>query len=88
MSDAFRFTGLRIFFGSSDLSADLMVLKNGRNHTLGTDDIDSDLFLNEFLTSDEKSKLSSISPSKTFNFKTSSNFFSVGAGVGLDLYIL
>ena len=39
------------------------------------------------MTSDEKSKLSSISPSKTFNFKTSSNFFSVGAGVGLDLYI-
>ena len=54
--------------------------------------INSDPFLKDFLTAEEKSKISSLlldgSNYRIFNLKTESTFIFFGAGFGLDLWLL
>ena len=52
--------------------------------------INSNSFLKNFLTEEEKSLLSSLDSSvkRVFDLKTTSNFVSIGVGIGLDLWFL
>ena len=55
---------------------------------LGNSDIGSHPFLDWFLSSEEKSKISSLSSDSRFNLKTNQKFILFGTGIGLDLWIL
>ena len=50
-------------------------------------DIASNAFLQEFLTSEEKSLLSSLESNRLLDLKTDSSLFILGFGLGLDLWI-
>lgn len=49
-------------------------------------DIASSAFLQEFLTSEEKSLLSTLDSNRLLDLKTDSDFFILGVGIGLDLW--
>ena len=44
--------------------------------------------LQEFFTTEERSKLSKLDNNRIFDFKTVSNFILFGTGIGLDLWVL
>jgi len=50
-------------------------------------DISSNAFLQEFLTSEEKSLLSSLDEKRLLDLKTDTSLFILGFGLGLDLWI-
>ena len=75
-------------FGSVIANRRFVTGKSSRDHQeLTTSDINTNPFLQEFLTSEEKSLLSSLEPSRLFDLKTDSSLFILGFGLGLDLWI-
>ena len=53
-----------------------------------TSDINTNAFLQEFLTSEEKSLLLSLDTNRILDLETKSNYLSFGVGVGFDLWFL
>ena len=72
-------------FGRTSTSDVLRNAVDGGN-SYSSSDINSNEFLKEFFTSQEKTLVSRLSGSRTFDLKTESYFVYTGIGLGLDLW--
>ena len=71
-----------------NLTATDATIVRDQNTSLKNSDVDSNTFLSEFLTEEEKSILSRLDDSNYLNLETTSNTLLFGTSIGLDLWIL
>ena len=82
------YTQLFFDFGSAITSNEIKSGHEGEDSALITSDINTNAFLQEFLTAEEKSLLQSLDSNRIFDLKTESSFLLFSAGLGLDLWII
>ena len=83
------FTQVFFDFGSAITSREFQqTYSETHQNTLTTSDINTNTFLKEFLTAEEKTLLQSLNTTRLIDLETESNFLVLSAGIGLDLWFL